>query len=146
MANYSKPEKLVETDVMCWLKSNGFSCHVVESKAVYSKAAGRYLRGMAARGFLDIVGNDKLGAACFIELKAKGKRSTLRPAQHEFIIDKICTNAFAVVVDSAELLSSYYEKWNHLRFKDSAMAQEYLQSIIPHSKKKRANPLDAFEV
>jgi hypothetical protein len=103
-----KPEKEVEKACMAWLRANGFSCSVVESKAVYSEASGRYMNGQTDAGFADCVGVHDSGTAVFIEFKAKGRLSTLRPAQKAFLREKIRFNAFAIVVDSAEMLA---ETW-----------------------------------
>lgn len=103
-----KPEKEVSLACMAWLKANGFSCNVVESKAVYSEASGRYMSGQTDPGFSDCVGVHVSSVAVFIEFKAKGRLSTLRPAQKAFLRDKIKHNAFACVVDSVEMLA---ETW-----------------------------------
>lgn len=104
-----KPEKLVEKEVMQWLKCNQFYCHVVESKAVFSQKKGTYLRGQAAPGFPDIVGCAADGTAVFIELKAKGKRSTISSRQHNFLRRAIEHNAFAVVTDGADDLKFQWD-------------------------------------
>jgi hypothetical protein len=96
---------------MSWLRDRKFSVNVIESKAVFSVAAGRYLDGQTISGFSDIAGCDMHGLGVFIELKAKGKRATVRPAQRVFLLDKIEHGAFAVVVDSAACLSHIYRKW-----------------------------------
>lgn len=132
-----KPEKVVEKDCLDWLDKHGFSINVVESKAVYSKAAGNYIRGQTVAGFPDLVGNDKDGHAVFIELKAPGKRSTIRPAQVDFLLNKIKTNCFAVCVDSVAYLSTAYALWSEL---EGENAKEYLHSLLP-KKRKDDSPL-----
>jgi hypothetical protein len=122
----AKPEKEVEKQIMPWLEVNGFSCHVIESKAVYSAGAGRYLRGQADQGFSDIVGCDENGIAAFIELKALGKCSTLKRHQFDFLKSKIDRGAFAVCVDSAEMLNKYYNIWSA-----SNKRTTYLYSLLP---------------
>lgn len=107
----SSPEKEVEKEVMHWLRTHGFSCHVVESKAVYSPSAGGYKSGQTIPGFSDVVGCDPNGMAVFIELKAKGRNSTLKEHQYLFLKNKIEHGAFAVCVDSVMLLERVYQNW-----------------------------------
>jgi hypothetical protein len=108
----SKPEFELKKLVVKWLDEKSFSCDVVESKAVYCASAGRYLKGQAKAGFSDIVGVTPCrGVACYIELKAPGKLSTLKAHQRDFLIAKIEHMAFACVVDSVKSLSELYEKW-----------------------------------
>jgi len=99
-----KPEKLVEFAVLAYCKDVGWSVDVVDSKASFSKAAGVYKKNVTAAGFPDIVGNLPSGIAVFIELKAKGKLKTLKSHQRMFLEEKLESNCFAAVVDSAELL------------------------------------------
>lgn len=132
-----KPEKQVEKDCLDWSKRNSVFLHVIESKAVFSQAAGRYLSGQAESGFPDIVGNDSSGRVLYIELKALGKRSTLSPAQYLFLTEKIKQNCFAVVVDSADLLHEYYYSW-----KSSKNPPAYLMSLIPVPKRIRDETFD----
>lgn len=127
-----KPEKLVELEVLNWLNLNGFSCDVIESKAVFSQKAGRYLRGQTVKGMSDLVGCDSIGRGVFIELKAKGKRTNVSLEQIAFLSKKITNHAFAVVVDSADCLSHYYSKYCELIKKsDFNGARDYLRSILP---------------
>jgi hypothetical protein len=105
------PEKKVEREVLIWAEARGFDISVVESKAVYSAAAGRYLRGQAAPGFSDLAGVTPLGIGCFVELKAKGRVNTIRPSQIDFLLRKIRKGAFAACVDSASTLSNIYDQW-----------------------------------
>ena len=109
----NRPEKEVEKEVMEWLKRNDFSCHVVESKAVFSASAGIFLHSQADPGMSDIIGCTPDGMGCFIELKAKGKKSTLKMHQRKFLLSKIARGAFSVCVDSVE----YLEKcWDYYKF------------------------------
>lgn len=106
-----KPEKELEKIVMLWLKQNGFIVNVVESKAVYNPYAKRYLRGQTQAGFADIVGVTPSGHGCFIELKAPGRLSTLRDHQKAFLEARRACGAFAVAIDSIELLQKLYAAW-----------------------------------
>lgn len=127
-----KPEKDVQYAVEQWLEKNGFDYDIVESKSVYHEASGRYLHSQTTVGFSDIVGNDSHGIACFIELKAPGRRSTLRERQRDFLTKKIKSNCFAVVVDSPKLLADYYDEWIEIRRKKSKEgARQFLLSLLP---------------
>lgn len=125
-----KPEKEVERACMEWLTANGFSCHVVESKAVYSHKAGRYIQGQTDQGFSDCVGvYGANGTAVFIEFKAPGRAWKLRPAQKHFLRTKIEHNAFACVVDSVERLQKIWTEF--LANRPTGAHQEYLFSQLP---------------
>lgn len=127
----AKPEFEVKKLVMRWLEANNFSCDAVESKAVYSHAAGSYVRGQAVAGFSDIVGVCNFGgAACYIELKAPGKRSTLKPHQRDFLMHKITLYAFAVCIDSIDDLADVYSRW--LRFYRLGQLQEARALLMRH--------------
>lgn len=130
--SYKKPEKLVEKDCLDWAKKNGVHFHVVESKAVFSQAAGRYMTGQTESGFPDIVGNNSEGQVLWIELKAVDRRSTLSPVQYLFLTEKINQGCFAVVVDSADRLHEYYYTW-----KSSKNPPGYLMGLIPVPKRIR---------
>ena len=107
-----KPEKITEVEVLAMCSQLGFDVSVIESKATYSKNLERYTKSKSAPvGISDIVGNDDRGMAVYVELKAKGKLSTLRPAQKIFLLRKIQSGCFAVVVDSADLLFDLYSQW-----------------------------------
>ena len=130
----NSPEKDVETECLLWLRSSGFSMTVIESKSVYSAKANRYLTGMVASGFPDLIGCDKHGFLVAIELKAKGELSTLRFKQRIFLMDKINSNCFAVCVDRVTSLQVYYVEWIKLRRENEKLSREYLLSILPKTK------------
>lgn len=131
------PEKTTEKACMEWFFENGFSMHVVEAKAVWSKSANRYLTGQVAPGFSDSAGCTPEGIGCFVEFKAKDRRSTLRDSQREFLREKIIKGCFAVVVDRVEHLEMYYKEWMKIRRKDLDMSIGYLLSILPKEKKSK---------
>lgn len=133
----SKPEKLVVSECMKWFNEFGFSMTVVESKAVYSASAGRYLSGQAAAGFPDSVGCTPFGVGCFVEFKAKGKVATLRDGQREFLKEKILKGCFACVVDSMTMLQGIYCQWCNLKEQDRKVA--YLLSKLPVKKSRESD-------
>lgn len=109
-----KPEKLVEQEVMSNAWQHGFDLTVIESKAVYSKSIGRYIRGQTSESVTDLVGNRGI-ISCYIELKAKGKRSQFNTPknyrQRAFVERKINSGAFVCVVDSWDLLWKIFNLW-----------------------------------
>lgn len=136
----NKPEKLVEKEVLAWCKQQGWSVDVVESKAVYSASAGRYLSGQTKSGYADVVGSTDQGLSVSIELKSPGRRATVRLAQYEFLKEKIHKNCFAVVVDSAKLLESYY-----LEFLQSKNRIQLLMTFLPLPKEMRDDKAALFD-
>jgi hypothetical protein len=129
----AKPEFELKKLVMKWLINNGFNCNVVESKAVFSAAAGGYIRGQTDAGFSDLVGVcPYAGIACFIELKAPGKRATLKEHQRKFLLDKATWFSFSVCVDSVELLESTYRTWVSMVSRGQVQeARTYLIQSLP---------------
>lgn len=132
-----KPEKSTEIACMEWFLEYGFSMHVVEAKAVWSKAAGRYLNGQVAPGFSDSAGCTPDGIGCFVEFKAKDRISTLRPAQREFLKEKIIKGCFACVVDGIERLKENYAQWRKAKRQSDEDAISYLLSVMPKDKSGR---------
>ena len=128
------PEKIVEKEIIAWCKSRGFDISIVESKAVFSRAAGRYLRGQTKAGFSDMAGVTGDGTGAFIELKAKGRLSTISRSQFDFLYSKIRKGAFACCVDSADLINKIYSDWLELKTSDPEMAKKVLQEYLPKQK------------
>ena len=126
--NKNPERELTVKPCLAWLERHGFSCHVIESKAVFSKAAGRYLHGQTVSGMPDIVGCAPTGVAVFIEAKAPGKIRSLSDAQREFLLTKIEHRAFAVCVDSAERLDELFAQWTQLQ---PSLAKQYLIGELP---------------
>lgn len=127
----SKPEEIFKRQILAYLLRNGFDIDVIESKAVYSQRLRRYMHSQATPGMSDLVGNDPNGHACFIELKAPKKRSTLRDNQRMFLMRKIESNAFACVVDSIEMFVQFYSDWKHYKSKDEFQARQFLINMLP---------------
>ena len=136
------PEKDLSKDVMIWLQAHGFSCNVIESKAVYQESAGRYIGGQVVQGMPDIVGNDCAGRAVYIELKAPGKRSTLKEHQRAFLGKKILSNCFAVCIDSIDDLAIIYTKWIELNGANAKVT--LLAEYLPRAAKPRDDNSGSF--
>ena len=129
----SKPEKEVESKVVAWCRSNGFEMSVIESKAVFNRAAGRYIKGQTDAGHCDMAGiiGDGSGCGAFIELKAPNKVKNISPAQYDFLLAKINKGAFGCCIDSVELLNKIYYGWLQLKHKNPLEAKAYLISFLP---------------
>lgn len=130
------PEKDVVKSCMIWFAENGFSMSVVESKATFSEKSGRYISGQAEPGFPDSAGCTPYGYGCFVEFKAKGRLSTLRDEQRDFLTDKIHHGSFACVVDCVDRLYEIYTKWLNKRNMGDHVSKEFLLSCLPDKKKK----------
>lgn len=127
----AKPEAELELHIVALFKELKFSMSKVESKAVYSVSAGTYLRGQTAAGMSDYVGCDPSGMGAFVEIKAPGKRATLKPHQRAFLEEKIGKGAFACCVDSTDLLYQTWTEWMHRRSMDHLLARTYLLRALP---------------
>jgi hypothetical protein len=135
-----KPEQRVVRQICAWLKSNGFSYNVVEAKATFDPDKRRYTTGQVSSGFSDIVAVSPDGYACFLEIKANGRRGSLKEHQRAFLLDKISCNAFAGVFDSVERLSRAYNMFSDLR-RAGRNAQNYLQEMMPKKRRKDTGKL-----
>jgi len=123
-----KPEKIVEIEILLKSSKDNFLFFIYESKAVYSAKACTYLHSQLPTGHSDLAGICPCGLPAYIELKAKGKLSTLKSNQKIFLTNVINHGAFAVVVDSYKLLSEYYEKFHSLKREER---KTYLLSLLP---------------
>lgn len=113
-----KPEKVVEKAVMAYASEMGWYLNVVDSKAVFNPRAGRYIAGMAKKGFPDLVGCDTHGNFLAIELKSPGRLSTAKVEQVAFLNEVNERGGFGFVTDSVDRLHEAYLKY--LSFKLSA--------------------------
>lgn len=129
----SSPEKEVEKEVRAWARKFGFDLTVVDTKNVYSSDSGGYSRNMASESLSDLIGDIK-GWACFIELKARGRRSTLKPHQYLFLERKIKNGCFACCVDRAAQVESLYITCKDMPLDDRI---KFLLSELPKPKRLR---------
>ena len=129
-----KPEKEVERLVLEWMRGIGWSIEVIESKSTYSKAAGRWIGQSVKQGFSDIVGTTSSGVAVYVELKAPGKRHTLRANQRTFLLEKIDSRAFVCVTDSVKFISDVYATWAGL---DIESRVRFLREMMPVERKRK---------
>lgn len=126
----AKPEAEFLLVLKKHLTALGWSMTIVEAKANFSEESGRYVNGAVAAGFPDLSGNMPDGRAVFIEVKAPGKRSTIRPAQHEFLIGKISTNCFAICCDSIEYFERVFSEWKKAENQKAFLLKE-LPALAP---------------
>lgn len=130
-----KPEKDVEKFCLEWARNQGWNVNIYEAKSTWNESLGRYINQSIIPGHPDMAGNTDFGLAAYVELKAPGKRSTIRLAQWEFLVAKIETGCFAVCVDSAQALEIY---WNG--FKAANNKKQFLLNVLP--KKPKEDPKD----
>jgi hypothetical protein len=131
--HHGKPENEVEKACMELMRSWGWSVQVIESKANWNGKA--WVQQGAKQGTADCIGNTENGVSVAVEFKAPGRLSSFntekRYLQRKFIVDKINTNAFACVVDSAERLECIFMRWSALLCEDKNRARSYLLSMLP---------------
>lgn len=104
------PEDDLRKKIIITCKKDGFKLYITDSKARWSNEADGYISEKYDKGMSDVSG-DKEGIACYVEIKAPGKLSTLKPHQREFLLEKIRRGCFAVCVDSYELLYNTWLEW-----------------------------------
>ncbi len=130
----NSPERDLQKEAIKWLNSSGFSVNSIESKAQFSEATGRYTAQTNIDGLPDIIGNDTAGRAIYIEMKAPGRKNTLRDNQRKFLIQKINTNCFAIVADSIEYIKKTYAAYCDMPFIPMGNRMEFLLSELPKEK------------
>lgn len=135
-----KPERETEKAVLRWARNNGFYLHVVEASR-YDSLLGKMGEARAEAGMSDLIGNTPNGLACFVELKAKDRRSALSEQQRHFLVQKIKQNCFAAVVDSSSYIDQVWKGF--CSCETSEKRQAYLMECLP--KKKSKPPRDDFE-
>ncbi len=130
-----RPEKDVEKECLAWMRKMAWTVNIYESKAVWNAKAETWSQSGMRFGTCDCMGNMEDGVAVAVEFKAPGKLSSFNREdnfkQRQFIFDRINTNVFACVVDSARRLEEIYEAWLVIRALDKAKAREYLISSLP---------------
>lgn len=118
---------------MIWMNSLNWSVQIISSKAQYNPKAQRWISQAAAAGTCDCIGTMPDGTFVAVEFKSKGQiYSFNRPSnarQREYIRNKISSNAFACVVDSAKLLQSIYEAW--ISIEDVDQKKAFLFAKLP---------------
>ena len=133
-----RPEKWVEHECLLWMRSQGWDVNIFDSKATYSKALKMYVKNRyMPTGVSDCCGNMKNGIAVYVEFKAPGRLAGFwnkdNIDQQSFLLAKINSNAFAVVVDSAERLSQIYNDYVKVRadYLNPETTKEFLIKSLP---------------
>lgn len=126
-----KPEKDVQDKCLEWMRSSGWEVEIIEAKATFDPKLGIWRNQAVKAGYVDCTGNDSTGHAVAVEFKAPGKLKTLRDKQREFLVRKIESGCFGVVVDSAALLEKLYHQWLPM---DRAMRIKFLLGELPPEK------------
>ena len=142
-----QPEKLVEKECVQWLEKNNFDGQVYESKAVLK--GGEWRKSGMSYGHSDWMGASPYGELCAIEFKALGKRSTFwksgNERQQDFILNKIESNCFAVVVDNSVDLDRWFHTWRARKQHDPIGSKQYLLDLLPKKPKRVTDNSPLFE-
>jgi len=130
------PERdLVQKPCMIWMRAMKWDVEVYEAKATYDPRAGCYRNQAMKAGTTDCMGTLPNGLSVIVEFKAPGKLATFNQdrnhKQKEFVIKKINTNAFAVVVDSVERLKELYYEWAVIKEVKPSTAIDFLLKALP---------------
>lgn len=135
-----KPEEAVVKEMLDYYEQNGFYVRRFEAKA--KKIATQSGKAIWTSTGLDYGTPDLLGCcpSGFIhanEVKARGRRSTLREDQREFLENIIHRGGFGICADSVDYLDDTYHRWIILN--DVEQRINFLLSELP--KKRMINPI-----
>lgn len=114
----SQPEEKVVRELLQYYSDNNFFINRYESKAkrIQLKSGASLWRTAGVEiGTPDLLGCCPNGFIHANEVKAKGRRSTLREEQREFLTQVIIHGGFGVCCDSVEYLRKVYAYWIGLR-------------------------------
>lgn len=104
------PEADLQGEIILKGRRDDFKFYITDSSARWSNEAEAYISEKYESGMSDLTG-DRDGLACYIEVKAPGRISTLKMHQREFLLKKIDRGCFACCVDSYELVLETWIKW-----------------------------------
>lgn len=121
-----KTEEQVVKNIYLSMKKAGFLPRIVESKAVYSLEVGSYLSSQVDPGTSDILAVSPEGFFVAVEVKSKGRRSTLKMHQKDFLLSVISRGGFACCSDSPEHFHYSYNSWI-----ESGKSSEILVKDLP---------------
>ena len=103
------PEEDVVAAHFNWYELNDWYMKRYESKA--KNINGVWRSSGCAPGTPDTLGSTPFGWLAAVEVKAPGRRSTLRPKQREFLIEVIRRHGFGVCSDSVAYLEKTWAHW-----------------------------------
>jgi hypothetical protein len=126
------PEKDLRQLVMKHLKQQGVLVLYVESQAVFSESAARYLHGQVSVGTSDLIGCLPSGRFLAIELKAPGRIRTLKPHQREFLVKVIQMGGIGLVADKIDLIDWILDQCSQIASDKERV--EFLLSQLPTPK------------
>lgn len=125
------PEKDLVSEILKQCKKFGFDLYVTDSAAKWDNQAERYVANEFASGMSDLSG-DRGGIACYIEIKAPGKRVTLKENQRDFLIRKINRGCFAMCADSWRSIPEIFARWQI-----EGCSKYFLKNHLPPRRKSR---------
>lgn len=132
-----KPEKEVEKEVLAWLRKIDCFINVYDS-AAQPDSYNSIKRVHVKSGTPDLIGCTAEGVFIAIELKAPGRRSTLKEHQRYFLTRVINNNGFAACIDSVSNLRDLYNAWIRTDINDRA---DLLLKDLPALSKVESGPL-----
>lgn len=128
----TKPEKIVQMDCVAWMRRQGWDVQIYEAKATFNPLRNRYTQGSMKAGTVDCQGVTPNGQFVAVEFKAPKKRATFNASkncrQREYLMNKIKSNAFGCVVESAAQLQKIWDAYQSL---DPEFRQAYLMTQLP---------------
>lgn len=131
-----KPEEDVVKALLSFYKTHGFFVKRYESKAKF--IGGEWTAGGLSFGTPDLMGVCPSGFMHAVEVKAPGRRASLRTEQEKFLKKVISCNGFAYVCDDVDALKEVYGKW--ISYRSQSLRRQYLISLFPKKVKKNDPP------
>ena len=136
----ASPENDVQKELVDHVRKMGWQIHIVEAKATWSEAQGRYIGQSVKQGFPDSIGCMPGGRFFAIEFKAPGKRGTLSGNQRVFLEDKIHQGGFAICCDGLKFFQHVYNTWKcHMSRGHNDVAMQFLLDALPPRKNDTAS-------
>ena len=103
------PEEEVVAELMAYFKENDWFIRRYEAKS--KQINGVWRSAGLAPGTPDLMGWAPNGVGVACEVKAKGKNSTLRQKQRDFLVEVIKRNGFGVCSDSLQQFQRVWTRW-----------------------------------
>src|SRR5574343_142669 len=123
------PEKDVQTAIMNKMRELGLFVFRVEARAL--DIGGNLSYSETSSGVSDLLAVSTTGQFLAVEVKASGRRSTLRYSQRVFLTSVIASNGFASVSDSVE---HFVSLWQTYQKTPDALKKALLLNDLPREK------------